>query len=70
MDAAVMVFRHFVTASTSVELKSAKVFLGHPLSAETDEEKAMIRFRRLPTYVGHLFEKTLERQLVGQLSKQ
>jgi hypothetical protein len=30
----------------------------------------MIRFRRLANYVGYLFEKTLERQLMVQLLKQ
>jgi len=30
----------------------------------------MIRFRHIANYVGYLFQKTLERQLMGQMLKQ
>jgi hypothetical protein len=31
---------------------------------------AMILFSRIANYVGHLFEKNLERQLINELSQQ
>jgi hypothetical protein len=31
---------------------------------------AMIQFSRIANYVGHLFEKNLERQLISELSQQ